>query len=129
VQRDAAGSGNGSFADFVSDWGEFITGVDLPFGPSPGKLSSVQAPHSICSLSYSKHTKAFTTCTDEAYQSQIDYWRNLSHHFDSKGWLPLLSDYTVRKTIEITTATWLALNVQAIYQAREVDLPSLRDLL
>ena len=26
---------------------------------------------------------------------QVSYWRNLSRRFDSKGWLPLLYDYTV----------------------------------
>lgn len=95
MQRDAAGSTNGSFSSFVSEWGEFIDGTALPFGPTPGRLSSVQAPHELCSLSYNKHSKRFTNCTANAAREQVAYWANLSHRFDSKGWLPLLFDYTV----------------------------------
>eukprot|EP01043_Picozoa_sp_COSAG02_P024065 COSAG02_NODE_1304_length_13353_cov_92.513883_1_plen_431_part_00 len=95
MQRDAAGSVNGSFESFVSEWGEFLDGTTLPFGPTPGRLSSVQAPHQLCSLSYNKHTKRFTNCTAEAERDQVEYWTNLSRHFDAHGWLPLLFDYTV----------------------------------
>jgi hypothetical protein len=91
---DAAGRGNGSFGRFVAEWGDFLSGVALPFGPSPGRLSSVQAPTTICSLSWDRHHNSFNNCTAAATAEQISYWRNLSHGFDTNGWLPLLFDYS-----------------------------------
>ena len=95
AQMVADAGGNGSFASFVAEWGPFLDGVALPFGPSPGRLSSVQAPAASCGMAFNKHTKAFTNCTPSARSAQVTYWRNLTHRFDSRGWLPLLFDYTV----------------------------------
>ena len=94
-----AGTINGSFASFVADWGDFISGAKLPFGPSPRALTSVQAPHHLCSLSYNQHTQNFTNCSADARAAQVAYWRNLARNFDRQGsaspWTPLLFDYTV----------------------------------
>ena len=87
--------GNGSFAAFVSEYGRYIDGVELPFGPSPGRLSSVQAPHHICSLSYNHHTKETMNCTAEQAAEQVRYWRSLTKNFAEKGWEKKLYDYTV----------------------------------
>jgi hypothetical protein len=95
MQRDAAGvGGNASTARFVDEWGEFISNVELPFGPSPGRLSSVQAPALICGLSWDKHSNRFNNCTATEHTEQIGYWRNLSRVFEERGWLPLLFDYS-----------------------------------
>jgi hypothetical protein len=92
----AGAGGNGTFQTFVDDYGGFIEGsVDLPFGPSPIALSSIQAPHHICSLSYNKHTAEVSNCTSEEARDQTEYWRNLTERFSAKGWAHLLYDYTV----------------------------------
>lgn len=91
MQSDAANGESG----FWDEWGEFISNVALPFGPSPGQLSSVQAPAIICGLSWDKHSNRFNNCTAAAFVQQIRYWRNLSRSFDEKGRLPLLFDYSV----------------------------------
>ena len=90
MQRDAAGSPS----RFFDEWGEFIGGVGLPFGPSPGRLSSVQAPALICGLSWDEGNDRFNNCTAAAFAEQIGYWRNLSHAFGERGWLQLLFDYS-----------------------------------
>jgi hypothetical protein len=95
MTADAAG-GNQQFGKFVGEWGPFIEGTaTLPFGPSPGKLSSIQAPHQTCSLSWNKHSKVFSNCSVSQKDAQISYWGNLTRNFATRGWDTLLFDYTV----------------------------------
>jgi sialidase-1 len=92
---DAGAAAGDGFKQFVAEWGEFIQGAALPFGPSPRALSAVRLPAQLCSLGFDEHTGTFINCTESERHAQVDYWRDLARNFDGKGWLPRLFDFTV----------------------------------
>ena len=128
MTADAAG-GNESFASFVSEWGPFVEGTaELPYGPSPGQLSSVQAPHQICSLGWNKHTKLFSNCTASQKDAQVEFWSNLTANFAAMGWDKLLFDYTVDEPeCSSNDGRWAVLEERAA-MVRKAD-PRLRTLV
>jgi hypothetical protein len=66
-----------NWTEFDVNWGPFVEGVDLPYGLRGARLTSMNLNE-----------------WGESDEERVVYWRRFADHFEEKGWIDILFDYT-----------------------------------